>query len=507
MSAATITPFDILAGGAAQPCRPYPRALLSLPQWQALVAALSAAPEVALLGLWAESQTVHAALWDEAAGRLGLASLAVAEGRYPALSPVRPGAVRFERMIRDLWGLVAEGASDLRPWLDHGRWPVTAPQAARPAANALPPPQPEFLPVEGEGVHQIPVGPVHAGIIEPGHFRFHVQGETVVRLEERLGYLHKGVIGLMLDKPARTAARFAARLSGDSTVAHGWAFAMAVEAALEVAVPPRAVALRALMAELERIHNHLNDWGFVCNDAAFAWPHARCGALREGVLRACNAAFGHRLMMDRVIPGGVVLDLAPGGASAIGAALAAVRTELPVLVRVYESHASLQDRVVGTGCVAPALVARFAAGGHVGRAAGRGFDARTALPYAPYDRLRPAVTVLHSGDVDARVRIRIAELEDSLRLVETLLAELPPGELAVPLPQRAGEGVGMTEAFRGECLHHVALDDSGRIRAAFPRDASWLQWPLLEAAIEGNIVADFPLCNKSFNCSYSGVDL
>jgi Ni,Fe-hydrogenase III large subunit len=272
-----------------------------------------------------------------------------------------------------------------------------------------------------------------------------------------------------------------------------------------VVAPPRALALRALMAELERIHNHLNDWGFVCNDAAFAYPHARCGALREGVLRACATAFGHRLMMDRVVPGGVSADLAPGGAAAIVAMLATVTAEIPALISVYESHASLQDRVVGTGHVAPALVARFAAGGHVGRASGRGFDARVAPGYAPYQGV--VATVLTEGDVDARVRIRIAELQASLALVATLLRELPEGGLLVPLPQRGGEGVGVTEAFRGECLNWVALDDGGMLRAAFPRDASWLQWPLLEAAIEGNIVADFPLCNKSFNCSYSGVDL
>jgi Ni,Fe-hydrogenase III large subunit len=348
---------------------------------------------------------------------------------------------------------------------------------------------------------------VHAGIIEPGHFRFHVQGETVVRLEERLGYLHKGSIGLMLGKPARVAARFAGRLSGDSTVAHAWAFAQAVEAALEVLPPPRAIALRALMAELERIHNHLNDWGFVCNDAAFAYPHARCGALREGVLRAAAAAFGHRLMMDRVIPGGVSIDITPAGVGAIGVALEAVAAEIPSLLAIYEGHASLQDRVVGTGVVSPELVARFAAGGHVGRASGRGFDARLVPGYAPYPDLQPRVPVLAQGDVDARVRIRIAELEEAIRMARTLLATLPPGELTVVLPQRGGEGLGITEAFRGECLHHVVLDDGGLVRAVFPRDPSWLQWPLLEAAIEGNIVADFPLCNKSFNCSYSGVDL
>ena len=275
---------DILRRGSPQDCRPVPRYLLTRPQWGALAEDLAKEESTDLLSLWADPGMVHAAFWAE--GGLLLASCPAPDGRYPALSPARPGAVRLERMIRDLWGHVAEGAVDLRPWLDHGRWPNAAPLSARPGPAPYPVPQPEFLPVEGEGVHQIPVGPVHAGIIEPGHFRFHVQGETVVRLEERLGYLHKGHIGLMLGKPVRVAATFAARLSGDSTVAHSWAFAAAVEQALEVTPSPRALALRGVMGELERIHNHLNDWGFVCNDAAFAWPHARLGALREAVLRA-----------------------------------------------------------------------------------------------------------------------------------------------------------------------------------------------------------------------------
>jgi Ni,Fe-hydrogenase III large subunit len=276
--------------------------------------------------------------------------------------------------------------------------------------------------------------------------------------------------------------------------------------ALTVAPEFRRLGLaKTLMAELERVHNHLNDWGFVCNDAAFAYPHARCGVLREGVLRAAREAFGHRLMMDRVAPGGVTDDLTPAGIAAIRAALGKVAEDIPALRAIYEGHASLQDRVVGTGIVAPSLVARFAAGGPVGRASGRRFDARATPGYAPY--AAPRVPVLAAGDVDARVRIRIAELEESLRLIEALLADLPAGEVLAPLPQRGGEGVGVTESFRGECLHWVALDDGGLVRAVFPRDPSWLQWPLLEAAIEGNIVADFPLCNKSFNCSYSGVDL
>ena len=498
----------IIAAGTPQGARPFERFLLTAAAWSRLPAALAAEPGLALLALWAEPGVVHAAFLDEADATVLLASAPAEGGRYAALSPARPGAIRFERMIRDLWGLVAEDAVDLRPWLDHGRWPLVGPLSAQPAPMpGAEPPQPEFLPVEGEGIHQIPVGPIHAGVIEPGHFRFHIQGEVVVRLEARLGYKHKGTLGLMLGKSPRAAATFPARLSGDSTVAFGWAFAAAAEAALGVTVPPRATALRGVMAELERIHNHLNDWGFVCNDAAFAFPHARCGFLREGVLRACAAAFGHRLMMDRILPGGIAPDIAPGGAEAILAALAAVEAEVPALLRIYDSHASLQDRVVGTGFLDPAHAARFAAGGFVGRGSGRGFDARLRPAYAPYDWLLPPVAVEQGGDVDARVRVRIAELRTSITLVRRLLADLPSGETLVTLPSLAGEGGALIEGFRGECLAWVRLDEGGLIRGAFLRDPSWLQWPLLEAAIEGNIVADFPLCNKSFNCSYSGVDL
>jgi Ni,Fe-hydrogenase III large subunit len=497
---------DAIRQGKPQGCRPHQRYLLELGQWRALVVALRDDRTLELLSLWAEPGFVHAAFHQPNEGIL-LASLAVAARQYPALSPVRAGAVRFERMIRDLWGHDAEGGVDLRPWLDHGRWPVTAPMSPRPVAVTTPPPQPEFLAVEGEGVHQIPVGPVHAGVIEPGHFRFHVQGETVVRLEVRLGYLHKGTLALMLGKSPRLAARFAARLSGDSTVAHSWAFATASEHAVGLVVPARAVLLRAIAAELERLHNHLNDIGSICNDGGFAWLHARCGLLREGVLRAAAQAFGHRLMMDLVVPGGVARDLAPGGADAIRAALAAMVAELPGLLSVYEDHASLQDRVVSTGQVMPELAARFAVGGHVGRASGRGFDSRKLPGYAPYNTMAFTVPVLDAGDVDARLRIRLAEVQQSAALVESLLARLLPGEVKVDFPQAGGEGVGMVEAFRGDALHWVQLDDGGLIRAVFMRDQSWLQWPLLEAAIEGNIVADFPLCNKSFNCSYSGVDL
>ena len=364
-----------------------------------------------------------------------------------------------------------------------------------------------FLPVEGESLHQIPVGPVHAGIIEPGHFRFSASGETVVRLEERLGYVHKGIEGLMAGADLARAARLAGRTSGDSTVAYAFAFARAVEAATGMSAPPRAVWLRALMAELERIANHLGDIGAICNDAAFALMHAHCGVLREQVLRAADACFGHRLMMDRIVPGGVASDLAPEGSAELAKLIAQIRRRWPELVELYDNTASLQDRTVGTGRVSAELVRQFGAGGYVGRAAGRAFDARRLPGYPPYDQLRFEVPVLTEGDVNARVWIRIREVEQSLGLVEQILSELPEGDLRTEVPAAAGEGMALVEAFRGDVLVWLRLDVDGRVQRCHMRDASWFQWPLLEAAIEGNIVADFPLCNKSFNCSYSGHDL
>jgi Ni,Fe-hydrogenase III large subunit len=351
---------------------------------------------------------------------------------------------------------------------------------------------------------------VHAGIIEPGHFRFTASGETVVRLEERLGYTHKGIEKLLSGKSIEEAARIAARVSGDSTVAYSFVFARAVEAALEFHPPPRAVWLRAVMAELERIANHLGDFGAICNDAAFSMMHAECAILREEVLRACAVAFGHRLMMDRVVPGGVAVDLKPAGQETILSLTQRLQRQFPELIELYDNTASLQDRTVGTGVLTTALAAEFAAPGYVGRASGRSFDARICLPYAPYNRAPIEIVVRPEGDVDARVWVRIREIQHSIKWVEAALASLPPGPAHLPLiatPAAPVEGSALVEGFRGDTLAYVRIGPDRRIERCHLRDPSWFLWPLLEAAIEGNIVADFPLCNKSFNCSYSGHDL
>ncbi len=492
-------------GARVRDHRPWPRVVVGPDAWS-LIAGQLAEGHGTLLGLWGEPQAVHMALIDESAGGIGVVSLDCPQGQYPSVAAWHAPASRLERAARDLHGLVPRGLPDERPWLDHGRWDVR-----QPLAEAAPVGRPStpyiFLPAEGESLHQIPVGPVHAGIIEPGHFRFTANGETVVRLEERLGYVHKGIAGLMEGADLDRAARLAARTSGDSTVAYGIAFARAAEAALDVEAPPRAAWLRALMAELERLANHLGDIGAICNDAAFALMHAHCGVLREQVLRAANAAFGHRLMSDRAVPGGVAADLDQQGEAALAALLDNIRRGFPGLIELYDNTASLLNRTVATGILTPPLARQFGAGGYVGRGSGRAFDARRQPGYPPYDALAFEVPSRDDGDVNARVWIRIREVEQSLSLVDQILARLPEGSIRVDLPVEAGEGMALVEGFRGDVLVWLRLAAGARVARCHLRDPSWFQWPLLEAAIDGNIVADFPLCNKSFNCSYSGHDL
>ena len=489
---------------------PWPRAVVAAKVWNLAVEQL-AAGRWSLLGLWGEPDKVHMALLDEVLN-IGVISLDCRGGRYPSVGQYHPPALRLERAAADLFGLAPQGLPDTRRWLDHGQWGISHPLAAQrgtPAAAT----SYRFLAAEGESLHQIPVGPVHAGIIEPGHFRFTAGGETVVRLEERLGYVHKGIEGLMAGAPIDRAAKLAGRTSGDSTVAYSLAFARAVEAALGVTPPPRAIWLRALMAELERLANHLGDIGAICNDAAFAIMHAHCGVLRERVLRAADAAFGHRLMRDRILPGGTARDLNEAGTGAIRSLVAEIRLRFPHLVELYDNTASLQDRTVATGRLKVELARQYAAGGYVGRASGRDFDARRTPGYAPYDELAFDVPVLQEGDVNARVWIRVREVEQSLSLVEQILGRLPAGpirgDLAATDSAANGprEGMALVEGFRGDILAWLRIGADGLIERCHLRDPSWFQWPLLEAAIEGNIVADFPLCNKSFNCSYSGHDL
>jgi Ni,Fe-hydrogenase III large subunit len=440
---------------------------------------------------------------------LTILTVAAEDGTYPSVAARHPPATRLERMIFELFGLRAIGAADQRSWIDHGWWGVKHPLGA--AITAIPSPLPyQFSPVEGSGVHQVAVGPVHAGIIEPGHFRFTANGETVVRLEERLGYAHKGIEGLMCGAAITRGAQLAGRTSGDSTVAYSLAFASAVEDACGVKPPDRAIWLRALMGEMERLANHLGDIGAVCNDASFSLMHAHCGMLRERVLRAADLCFGHRLMRDIVIPGGVARDLPADRLKDVRNLIQDIERKFPELVELYDNTASLQDRTVGTGVLKTELAKQYGCGGFVGRASGREFDARRSFCYAPYDELQFEMPTRSEGDVNARVWIRIDEVYQSLSLLKQIIDRLPSSDISAELPSRLNgpqEGLAVVEGFRGDVLVWLRLDQTLTIERCHLRDPSWFQWPLLEAAIEGNIIADFPLCNKSFNCSYSGHDL
>ncbi len=463
MSAAL--PLVDLVGDRAAGPDGYVRLAVDADTWTALAQGCAAGLHD-LGALWADGASMRMALSDGDRGVRAIASLETESGRYPSVASHHPPALRLERAMRDLYGVQPVGLPDPRPWLDHGRW------------------------------------------IEPGHFRFTANGETVVRLEERLGYVHKGVEGLMAGASVEQAARIVGRISGDSTVAYAWAFARAVEAALGWMPPPRAVLLRGVMAELERLAHHINDVGAICNDASVVTIHARCTLQREDALAVSDACFGHRLMMDRVVPGGVAADLSAEGIGKIRGLVARFEETHAEILRVYDSLPSLQDRTITTGIVSPELVRQYAAGGFVGRAAGRAFDARKTFAYAPYDRLDFEVKVRTGGDVDARLLVRMDEIGESLRMLSQLLGRLAPGEISAGRPSvAAGEGAALVEAFRGDVFASVRFAADGRLARVHARDASWFQWPLLEAAVEGNIVADFPLCNKSFNCSYSGHDL
>lgn len=500
--------------------------------WQAAAAAVRAAGG-RLVALWAGKSVDSTA--DESIGKRaesvfaayvtldGLFWLvlpldaALAQAGYPDLTPIFPAAARMQRAAADLSGVHAADAMDRRPWLRHGAWAADhSPLLQGPDAG--PRPQPgdlidyPFVRVQGDGVHEIAVGPVHAGVIEPGHFRFSVVGEKVLRLEQRLGYTHKGIERRMTQLPPLQAHRLAGRVSGDCTVAYAWAYCMALESATQTTVPPRAAWLRALMLERERIANHLGDLGALGNDASFAFALAQFSRLREDWLRDSKLALGHRLMMDCVVPGGVARDLDPAHKVLFRESCERLALEVRKLFDIFEAHAGLQDRLVTTGRVTPALAAQLGLTGLAGRASSQAWDVRCDHPFSPYDQLQVAMATHHDGDVAARVAVRFDEVLESIRLILGILSDLPDGawQCEVTLPRHPTRGAGWTEGWRGELFVALELADAGqahRILRCHLHDPSWQNWSVLEHAVMGNIVADFPLINKSFNLSYSGQDL
>jgi Ni,Fe-hydrogenase III large subunit/Ni,Fe-hydrogenase III component G len=443
--------------------------------------------------------------------RLLCLKLSLDDTSYPDVSGAFPAAARMQRAVADLLGLRA--GDDQRGWLRHGAWsPDSFPlRKDLPLDARLPAGDPRyaFVPVEGEGVHEIPVGPVHAGTIEPGHFRFSVVGERVLRLEERLGYTHKGTEKRFETLSLEEGARLAGRVSGDSTVAFAWAYAMALENAAGAQTPGRALWLRALLLERERIANHLGDLGFLGNDGGLAFGLAQFSRLKEDLLRTNRQLFGHRYLMDRVVPGGVAIEIDSGSAGAILAEADRLEEELQALRAIYYDHPGLQDRCITCGRLTPQVAAQLGVVGLAARASGHALDARVFPGFAPYDTLQPKLCAHRNGDVASRIVVRFEELFESLDLQRRILRGLPDGACRAPLAQPAEGrfGIGWVEGWRGEVFVALETGAGGAIRRCHPHDPSWQNWPALEYAVLGNIVPDFPLINKSFNLSYSGADL
>lgn len=430
---------------------------------------------------------------------------------YPNLSEIFPSAARLQRATYDLVGLRAQGADD-RPWLQHTVWRDGFPlRVGAVHASQVPAPvEPyQFVRVAGDGVHEIAVGPVHAGIIEPGHFRFSVVGEKVLRLEERLGYTHKGIEKRFEGMDAANGARLAARVCGDSAIAFSWAYCMAVEALTGTIVPPHALALRVLLLERERIANHLGDLGAIGNDAGLAFGLAQFSRLKEDLLRINDQVWASRYPMDAIVPGGVQSELPSDAPQRLTESMTVLQREVLALRGIYDNHAGLQERLMGAGRITPELAKHLGLVGLSARASGQAQDWRSVFQIPPYDKVSATPAVRMQGDVAARVAVRFDEVLASLDICRELLASMPIGAVQEPLGEVCTDAlaIGGVEGWRGPVLVGLRMAASGRILRCHPHDPSWHNWPALEYAIIDNIVPDFPLINKSFNLSYSGHDL
>ena len=437
-----------------------------------------------------------------------------AEREFPSITPHLHAAKWYEREIRDLFGLIPVGHPDMRRLVRHEHWP----KGSHPLKKDFPwdrvlgrvQGQYAFRKIQGEGVFEVPVGPIHAGIIEPGHFRFSVAGEPIMQLELRHFWKHRGVEKLFEQQQLSDAVPLSERVSGDTSMGHSLAYCQAVETLLGMEVPTRARYLRTLVLELERLHNHIGDVGAICNDTAYALAHAHCGRMKEQLMQLNDRLTGSRFLRGVNCVGGVTLDVT-------ALQLAQVVTELDVLERDFTAiekilfaNASLTERLENTGILSERIAWDHAVMGVVGRASGIDRDIRRDRPFAAYDELQSKVILYRYGDVRARMRVRLDEVHESIRLIREIRRLMPQGPLTAQPVRQAVPGewaISAVEGWRGEILYMVMAGEEGRIHRCKVRDPSFVNWPALQWAALGNIVPDFPLINKSFNLSYAGNDL
>jgi Ni,Fe-hydrogenase III large subunit/Ni,Fe-hydrogenase III component G len=433
---------------------------------------------------------------------------------FHSITPHIHAAEWYEREIRDMFGLIPLGHPDMRRLVRHEHWPKGTHPLRKdfPWDRVLERVQGEyaFRRIEGEGVFEVPVGPIHAGIIESGHFRFSVAGEPIMQLELRHFWKHRGVEKLFEQRTLTDAVPLAERVSGDTAVGHSLAYCQAVETLLGIDVPSRARYLRSLFLELERLHNHLGDIGAICNDTAYAVAHAHCSRLKERLMQLNDRLTGSRFLRGVNCVGGFSLDLTDQQMAQVTVELDAIEPDFSEVERILFANASLTDRLETTGILTERTAWDHAAIGVVGRASGMDRDIRRDRPFAAYAELQPKVVLYRYGDVRARMRVRMDELHESMRLIRDVRARMPHGPVRTGSSRTPAPGewtLSAVEGWRGEILYMVMAGEQGQIHRCKVRDPSFVNWPAIQWAVLGNIIPDFPLINKSFNLSYAGNDL
>jgi Ni,Fe-hydrogenase III large subunit/Ni,Fe-hydrogenase III component G len=441
------------------------------------------------------------------------AGVPIAEASYPSVTPLVPAAHWDEREAKDLLGIVPIGHPDPRRLVLHERWPAGYSPLRKDVPGDRRPPTADrhFVPFEvhGEGVYQLPVGPIHAGVIEPGHFRFSAIGERVLHLDARLFFVHRGLEKLVEGRSFAAALPIVERACGVCTVTHALAYSQAVELLTRTAIPNRAAWARVLLAELERLYNHVGDLGNMCAGVGFQPAISRLGWLKERLLRLNDALVGHRYLTGIVAPGGLATDLDPDGLENLPAALEEVSDELASAVRSIIRSEGVMDRFHATGVVTTEVATALGALGVAARASGLSADLRRDRPYAAYGELDVSPVTVHGGDAAARFHVRAQEAHESVRLVREVLRRLPEGPVAVPLAEAAASGaseVAGAEGPRGASWIWLRAGRDGTVDRLRLRSASFANWPVVAAAVPGNLVPDFPLINKSFELCYACTD-
>jgi Ni,Fe-hydrogenase III large subunit/Ni,Fe-hydrogenase III component G len=453
----------------------------------------------------------------ETAGEFQLVKCNIAAGQpleFPSLTTLLPAAAWYEREIHDLFGLVPVGHPDLRPLVLHDPWPeecfpmrkdFTQAPAGAPLLKKK-----NQAHVHGEGVFEVPVGPIHAGIIEPGYFRFSQAGENVIQLDPTLFYTHRGIEKSLEGLPVDRAIFRIERTCGACSVSHALSFSQALESLSSKSVPDRALYIRVLVAELERLYNHIGDVGNICAGVGFAVGASQAGRQKELLMRFNEELTGNRFLRGMVVPGGVAYDLSGELIRYASSLINAMTPDFKELIEILEANAGFIDRCRQTGILPRQVAADLAVVGPAARASGIDVDLRRDHSYAAYDRVNFKVPVRRHGDVEDRLWLRVAEVKESCGIIRQAIDFLANqrGELRVELEiaKTAASGLGWSESARGANFHWLMLDANRKIYRYVIRSASYPNWPAVSMATPGNIIPDFPLINKSFELCYACLD-